>query len=117
MKYGIDALIGNIFPFLINVKLFLPVFFKKTGGSGCRCRLFEGYLCQTCYFPGCAQYSDLFTVFADRRDNRYLNLPQSWKVNILQGPACEVDHSGFEILQVKTIYLDVVKTIIARSPG
>lgn len=28
-----------------------------------------------------------------------------------------VEKAGFEIQQVKTVYLDVVKTIIARSPG
>ena len=28
-----------------------------------------------------------------------------------------VEKAGFEILQVKNIYLDVVKTIIARSPA
>ena len=28
-----------------------------------------------------------------------------------------VEKAGFEIQQVKTVYLDVVKTIIARSPS
>ena len=33
MKYGISALIGNIFPFFTNVKLFLSVIFKKNVGE------------------------------------------------------------------------------------